>query len=1104
MGKTKRNILFDKLNRFISKYYKDKILKGFIFLAATLLFFLLLFSILEYFSRFNSSSRSLLFWLYIIINSSIFIGFILIPILKLFRLGNTLNYTDAAKIIGKYFSDIDDKILNILQLNKLSDRDNGLISASIDQKTNNISVFSFRKVVNFKENKKYLKLVLIPLLFILIFIFSGNGKLITESSARIINHNTEYIPKSPFSFIIKNNNLSCLQFEDFNLEVNISGEKIPANVFIEIDNNRFSLVKDNITDFHFLFKNINKDIEFKFFANGFYSSTYTLKSLLKPSISGFSVFLDYPKYTNLPDEKLDNIGDGSVPEGTKIKWDFDFKNSDSLFFEIEEKMEKHKIYNNQLQINKSVNSNLFYSVSTKNNNIVSDKTNYKISVIKDEFPKIHLESTLDSSTNQLFFSGDISDDYSLKKLVFSYSVSENDSSYSFSEEIKINNLSSEKYYHYLDVSSLNLNPSDKLTYYFEVWDNDGVNGSKSVKTFVGLYQEISVKEIKEKRDNENEKIKDNLDESIELSLEIQKEIEELKKSLINKKTLGWEEKKKAENVIKKQKQLENLIKENNKKNSNKNKIQKKLNSTILEKQKKLEELMDKVLDEESKKLMEDLQKLLEEMNKEDLKEVLDKMEKDNSDLEKELDRNLELFKELEFEQKLEETIDKIDELKKKQEELKEKTDDKKSESEELGKKQEKLQEELNELEKELEKLDKQNSELEQKKDLPNLEEEKKEVSKSMEESKKELDKKQKKQSSKKQKKTIEKLEEMSEKMKGLQSSCSNDKPVEDMETLRQILENLITLSFEEEELINKISLLPKNSNSIVKYIQHQKKLSDDSQIIEDSLLALSKRVVQIESIINKEISSINYNMEKSISLLEERKISVGVAKQQFVMTSVNNLALLLSETLKQMQLESSCNKPGTKQCNKPGSSSKPSLSELKKLQKKLQQQMKDKKGEKGKEGEKNKKNGNCQSKEGQSKELMQLAQQQQQIRERLQELRDEIGENGEKGNIDRILEKMEESETDILNNNITNETLLRQEEILTKLLEAEESQRERGEEEKRESIEWNYEIKNNSSEYLEYLQKKKDQEELLKTTPIQLNPFYKKKVNEYFNNLTDE
>ena len=99
---------------------------------------------------------------------------------------------------------------------------------------------------------------------------------------------------------------------------------------------------------------------------------------------------------------------------------------------------------------------------------------------------------------------------------------------------------------------------------------------------------------------------------------------------------------------------------------------------------------------------------------------------------------------------------------------------------------------------------------------------------------------------------------------------------------------------------------------------------------------------------------------------------------------------------------------------------------------------------------------------------------------------------------------MEENETDILNNNITNETILRQEEILTRLLEAENSQREREEEEKRESIEWNYEVPNNNSNYLDYIQKKKEQEELLKTTPIQLNPFYKTKVNKYFNTISED
>jgi len=1094
-------ILFDKLNRFINKYYKNKILRGIIFLAATLLFFLLLFSILEYFSRFNSSVRSFLYWTYLFINFIILSKFILTPLFHLFRIGKTINYTVAAKIIGKHFPEIDDKILNILQLNDLSDKENILIQASISQKTESIQSFSFRSSVNFKENKKHLKWFMIPLCFLLFFIFSGNKHIITESSARIIDHNTEFIPQAPFQFQIKNEKLEIIQQDDFTLNITILGSKIPNNAFIEMDGNKFSLVKDAVSDFHFLFKDVISDIEFKLYADGFYSEKFHLKSLLKPSILEFSAKLNYPNYTLLNNETLKNIGDFNVPEGTKIEWDFNLKNTDSLHFSFNNESSDYKIKNNIISVEKTSLKSGEYSISTSNKNIISDKIQYTILVIADEYPKIDLETTLDSLNNQIFFNGNISDDYSLKKLEFIYTIKNRDSSYTKTEEIKISKNSEEHYYHFIDINSLQLSPSDELIFYFEIWDNDGVNGSKSSKSYTSKHSELSIQDLKEKRDSEDRKIKNKLDETITLAKEIQKDIMDLKKSLIDKKSLGWEEKKKAEDIIKKQKKLEQQVTENNKRNNKNNKKKEKLNSSILEKQKKLEELMNKVLDEESKKLMEELQKLLEEMNKEDMKEVLDKMEKENTDLEKELDRNLELYKELEFEQKLEETIEKIDELKIKQEELKKETEEKNSNTEQLSEKQAKLQEDLKKIEEDLKKLEEQNSELEKKKDLPYTEEKQKEASESMKESKESLDKKQKKKSSKKQEETVNKLEEISEQMKGLQSSCSNSKPAENMETLRQILENLITLSFDQEDLINNISSLPRNSSSIIKYIQQQKKLADNSQIIEDSLLSLSKRVIQIESIINKEISSINYNMDKSISLLEERKISIGVAKQQFVMTSVNNLALLLSETLKQMQMELANKEPGTKQCNKPGNSSKPSLKELKKMQKKL---MKEMKGKSGKKGENGKKKGKKKSDEGESKSLMQMAQQQQQIRQRLQELRDEIGESGEKGNIDRILEKMEENETDILNNNITNETLLRQEEILTKLLEAEKAQREKGEEEKRESIEWNYEIQNNNKNYLEYIEKRKEQEELLKTTPVQLNQFYKEKVNKYFNTISEE
>ena len=120
------------------------------------------------------------------------------------------------------------------------------------------------------------------------------------------------------------------------------------------------------------------------------------------------------------------------------------------------------------------------------------------------------------------------------------------------------------------------------------------------------------------------------------------------------------------------------------------------------------------------------------------------------------------------------------------------------------------------------------------------------------------------------------------------------------------------------------------------------------------------------------------------------------------------------------------------------------------------------------------------------------------------ELRDNIGENGEKGNIDKILEDMEENERDIINNKITQETIKRQAEILTRLLNTENAEKEQEKDNQRKATEWRFEPDNTTEEYLQYKKLKKEQEELLKTRPIQLTPFYKEKVNNYFNSLLND
>ena len=236
-------------------------------------------------------------------------------------------------------------------------------------------------------------------------------------------------------------------------------------------------------------------------------------------------------------------------------------------------------------------------------------------------------------------------------------------------------------------------------------------------------------------------------------------------------------------------------------------------------------------------------------------------------------------------------------------------------------------------------------------------------------------------------------------------------------------------------------------------------------------------------------------MNKATRELEERQVEKAAKRQQLVMMSTNNLALLLSEILEQMQKDlemspSQCNKPTN--CNKPNPNcKKPSMSQLKEAQKNLNKEMK--KGESGKKGEK--------TGEQKAKTLMQLAKKQEGIRKQLLELRDEQSKNGEKGKIDKILEDMEKNETDIIKNQITQETITRQKEILTRLLEAEEAEREQEEDDKRKSTEWSFTIDNTTEQYLDYKKQKQQQEELLKTTPVELRPYYKKKVSTYFNTL---
>ena len=349
-----------------------------------------------------------------------------------------------------------------------------------------------------------------------------------------------------------------------------------------------------------------------------------------------------------------------------------------------------------------------------------------------------------------------------------------------------------------------------------------------------------------------------------------------------------------------------------------------------------------------------------------------------------------------------------------------------------------------------------------------------------------LQKEQNKKASQSQKDAAQKMQKMAEQMEQMQGGMEMEQTQENLDDLRDILENLITLSFDQERLMKDFRSVNQSDPRFQKLAQEQLKLKDDGKIIEDSLYSLAKRVFQIESFVTREVTEMKQHMDESSRGIKERRLSVATGEQQLAMTSMNNLALMLNDALKQMQEQLAKAKAGKGKKPKPGQKPKPGLSQL---QQQLGQQIQQLK-QSGKSGREL------------SEQLAKLAAQQEMIRRALQQMEKMRNGKGEKpGGMEELIKKMEETEKDLVNKNLSPELQKRNQDIATRLLEAEKSQRERDEDQQRKAEQAKDFAPSVPPAFDQYINAKKKQIDLLKTIPPALSPYYRKEVDEYFDKL---
>ena len=1099
MASTENNIsqVISQLRSYKRKYYVNKLVKGGIFFGSILLSVYLLLNSIEYTAHLNSIWRGLFLFSFLLLFLLILFVWIVDPLIKITGNSRQISDEEAAQQIGYYFPEVKDKLLNVLQLRKNSASNNDLLAASINQKTQQISVVSFPLAIDLKYNLRYLKFLLFPALLVLFLLFFI-PQLFTEGTRRIVNFNREYVPEAPFKFEMQHANLIAFRNEDFPVTVHLSGSNIPDKVYINAADRRFRMDTDKDNTFQYNFQNIQHNTSFSVDAAGFSTSTYTIKVVDRPNLKNFSVYLDFPSYLNKKDIRLNNSGNLQVPEGTKINWKFSALAADSAWITFLEEKNKESLIKDKdgtFTFSRQVKKSDDYQVDLKNEYSVNkQEIQYHLDVIPDQFPKITLEQFQDTTLYKfLVLGGNISDDYGLTRLALFYKVDpasqeQKENTY-HRVNLKLNNhQNNQSYYHQWQVDSFHLKPGDKIQYFLKVWDNDAINGYKSSKTALYTFNVPDQQTIKENISKSSAQTESQISKSVQQANQLQKEINDVQQRLKGKKDLTWQDKQMLEDILKKReevdKALQNLKEQMESENMKRNQFSEQ-NEKIKDQVKQLQSLVDELMDDKTKKLYEELKKLLE--NKADvdkLQQKLSEMDYKEENLEQELERTLELFKKMKFDMKMEDLQKELSNTAEEQEKLAEKTKDKDNSLQDLNKKQEDLNKKFEDFQKEFDDLEKLNQDLKNPSPMQDFSQDQKNIQQEQQDAKESLEKGKRNKAQQSQQNSSQQMQKMSQKMQQMQQSMEMESMQENLDNLRNILDNLITLSFNQEDIMKEFREVKQNDPRFVDLSQDQLKLKDDAQIIEDSLLSLAQRVFQIQSFVTREVKEMNQYMDESMEALRERQQYKAIGKQQYTMTSVNNLALLLNDVLSQMQqqMASAMGNPQNKQGN---SRQNMNMSEL---QKQLNQDIQNLK-QSGKSGREL------------SEELAKLAAQQEKIREALQQA-SEKEKGGKGGSGDQLSKQMEDTESDLVNKRLTTETIKRQKEILTRLLDVEKSMREQelDKERKGETAKSNYE-KQASKSFEEYIKTKKQEIELLKTMPVKLNPYYKNEANEYFKRI---
>jgi len=1036
------------------RYHKQT---GYILSASTALFGLILLLSLEYYFYLPMEVKSIMIGLTLLSA--------LIVLIRFYKKSTPPSFQN---FYTDFFNSIDDqKLQNAFDLNLFPDQKpsifyeasirSNLKHAELDDVENKLNSYLSGKSTTIFHRRSGATLLMLTAIFITISLSQ------TESAQRAFHFWQTYNQPNPFEFTVSPGDTILEQGSVFQPKITFKGNSTPDRIFLsfktEIEESFRSrpMNVEGAQQFVSPEMELTGNIRYRVEMDGFSSDEYIAEVRVQPRFDELVAEVSPPSYTQLENSESEYpFSEISYYPGSEITFSgVSNKKLDQIIL-------SQRADSNQIEFNSADSSFQFTLIPDQADTLqfslvdtdgLENRNPYRI-VLKtseDRTPTVSIlepsGTVQNSNPETLSLQYRATDDFGLTRAELSWSLQRSfvDEPIEGSVELQTpGNGYTENYDWNLD--ELDLRPRDQVEVKIRVWDNDTETGPKIGESNSVTLLIPSLAENFEELDRRERDVQGDMDEISENFQNIDREYEEFMERLRQNPEGGFEEEQMMEDIREQQEEIDETVREMNERFeelSNEMMNNESVSDETQRAYRELQELMQELDDPALREAMEELQNALQNMSPEEIEEALENVSFNENLYRERLERTVELFKQLKMNSDLDKLAKQYEDLSDRlnpaqdqspdelQNELQNTADDIETISDQLENldqnppenAQQKLKELKEQAQNRLEELDEE---------FENLENQ---VGDQIDRNEQQTDD----ETRQNQQNISEQLRQQAEEFRSARSQMNSQQIQVNILALQHALYTLLELSDSQEYITKDSGETRSRSQGFVNLARNQKVVADQFSITADTLFEVSSELPGVPNQINRKKAEVERSLRSSQDEMVERNQRNASIASREAFAGINDLASMLSSLIDQLMDQQNGNGGGGMSMQQMIEQLQNMSGDQQQLNQQLQEMINDMQGDRLSREE--------------AERMDQLARQQNEIRRQLRDLQQRGGlDSGDRAlsELQRMIEDMEESIND-MRGGITDPIMnQRQQNILSRMLDAEEALQQRGETDERE------------------------------------------------------